>query len=149
MALLGSLVAWHSASSVGEVPGFAGPPGELARLSLGSALQVAATAGDRGPELALAARNASSTPCARLPRRRRGGPGRVSMIARFMPGRNDSRGIQGMTGEGPAPGPGRAGPRGAHADLAASASASVGGGADIPSPAGYTDACEKLALLRR
>jgi hypothetical protein len=106
VAVLGSLVASHYASSVGDVPGFAGPPGELARLSLGSALQVASTAGERGPELALAARNAfvdamslSFLVAAAV------ALGASLMVARFMPGRNDPRGMQGagVGVGGPAP----------------------------------------------
>ena len=64
VAVLGSLVASHYASSVGDVPGFAGPPGELARLSLGvrppggvHRRRAGAGAGGGGPRMR------SSTPC--------------------------------------------------------------------------------------
>ncbi|MEA2828026.1 MAG: hypothetical protein QOG43_2465 [Actinomycetota bacterium] len=107
VAVLGSLVASHYSSSIGAVPGFAGVPGDLARRSLGAALQVAATAGDQGPQLAAAAKEAfvDAMSLAFLV----GAAvalGAAVMVARFMPARHDSRGIQGagIGGQGgPAP----------------------------------------------
>ena len=102
VAVLGSLVASRYASSIGEVAGFAGQPGEAARLSLGAALQVAASAGERGPQLAAAARDAfvdamslAFVVAAAV------ALGASLMVARFMPGRNDQRGGVGAAGAAP------------------------------------------------
>ena len=104
VAVLGSLVASHYASSIGSVPGFAGAPGDLARRSLGSALQVAASAGEGGPQLAAAARAAfvDAMSLAFLVAAAVALAAAV-MVARFMPGRNDLRGIQGAGIGGAAP----------------------------------------------
>ncbi len=94
VAVLGSLVASHYASAIGRVPGFDGPSEAVARRSLGAALQVAAGAGERGPDLAAAARSAfvdamglaySVAAAVVLVA--------AAMIARFMPARGDARGV--------------------------------------------------------
>ncbi|MEA2686113.1 MAG: hypothetical protein QOE93_1308 [Actinomycetota bacterium] len=106
VAVLGSLVGSHYASAIGDVPGFAGPSGALARRSLGAALQVAASAGEQGPQLAAAARgafvdamNAAFLVAAVV------ALGAGLMVARFMPSRNDPHGIHGAGVDG-APGAG-------------------------------------------
>jgi EmrB/QacA subfamily drug resistance transporter len=123
VAVLGSLVASHYASSIGELAGFAGPPGDVARQSLGAALQVAASAGERGPELAAAARgafvdamNLAFVVAAAV------ALGASLMIARFMPSRHDPRGVHGA-GVEPDPAPGQLIP-----DVAAAAPAGPAGG---------------------
>ncbi len=107
VAVLGSLVASHYASSIGSMPGFGGAPGALARRSLGSALQVAATAGERGPQLAAAARAAFVDAMSVAFLVAAGVALAASlMVARFMPGRLDPRDIQGAgAGEGSPPAP--------------------------------------------
>ncbi len=104
VAVLGSLVASHYASSIGDVPGFAGPSGEVAQRSLGAALQVAAAAGERGPQLAAAAKSAfvdamglAFVVAATV------AVGAGIMIARFMPARDDPRNGHAAAG-GPAAG---------------------------------------------
>ena len=98
MAVLGSLVASHYASAIGRLPGFDGPTEQVARRSLGAALQVAAGAGERGPELAAAARSAfvdaiglaySVAAAVVLVA--------AVMIARFMPARDDPRSVHDAT----------------------------------------------------
>ena len=94
VAVLGSLVASHYASAIGRMPGFDGPSEAVARRSLGAAFQVAAGAGERGPDLAAAARSAfvdamglaySVAAAVVLVA--------AVMIARFMPARGDARGV--------------------------------------------------------
>jgi len=108
VAVLGSLVASHFSSSIGDVAGFAGPQGQVARRSLGAAIQVAAGAGERGPELAAAARSAfvdamglAYTVAAVVVLVA------AVVIARFMPARHDPRGVD---SGGVAPAPGRSVP---------------------------------------
>ncbi len=94
VAVLGSLVASHYASSIGDAAGFSGPPREVARRSLGAALQVAGAAGERGPELAAAARSAFvdamglAFTVAAIVAVIAG-----VMVARFMPARDDIRSL--------------------------------------------------------
>jgi predicted MFS family arabinose efflux permease len=103
VAVLGSLVASHYTSSIGEMAGFAGAPGALARQSLGAALQVASSAGERGPALAAAARGAFVDAMGIAFLVAAGvALGASLMIARFMPGRNDPRGMH-DAGVEPAP----------------------------------------------
>ncbi|MEA2717059.1 MAG: hypothetical protein QOI99_1376 [Actinomycetota bacterium] len=108
VAVLGSLVASHYASAIGKVPGFAGAPGQVARRSLGAALQVAAGAGERGPALAAAAKSAFvdamglafvvAASVALFA---------AAMIARFMPARGDAKGLDGGIESPPTAAPGR------------------------------------------
>ncbi len=139
VAVLGSLVASHYASSIGSVPGFAGAPGDLARRSLGAALQVAASAGEGGPQLAAAAR-AAFVDAMSLAFLVAAGValGAAAMVARFMPGRNDARGIQGA-------GLGGGAPAGPEVEVATPTPPPP---RRSPRPT-YTAASEKLALLRR
>jgi hypothetical protein len=96
VAVLGSLVASHYASSIGDVPGFAGAAADVARRSLGAALQVAGAAGAQGPELAAAARSAYVDAMSQAYAVAAGvAVAAAVMVARFMPRRDDGRGVDG------------------------------------------------------
>lgn len=96
VAVLGSLVASHYASSIREIPGFTGAAGDLARRSLGAALEAAPSA-----QAALAAREGFVDAMSLAFLVAAGVALAASaMVARFMPGRLPEGGGGGGSGEG-------------------------------------------------
>lgn len=106
VAVLGSLAASHYAGAVGTIPGLSATDGQAAGASLGAALEVASTAGARGPELALAAREAFVDAMGIAFLLAAGvALGAAVMVARFMPTGRDQG--EDDDGQPPAPRPGQ------------------------------------------